>query len=85
MCVKKDIGELFLGKPDDLVLAYDAILQATETWTPNTQGASVHSIIFTSQKAWLIVKPMKKELDVKFYYGTTIESNLIKKVSKMGK
>ncbi len=85
MCVKKDIGELFQDKPDELVLAYDAILQATENWSPNTQGASVHSIIFTSAKAWLIVKPMKKELDVKFYYGEPISSDLIKKVSKMGK
>lgn len=85
MCVKKDIGELFLDKPDDLVLAYDAILQATESWTPNTYGASVHSIIFTSKKAWMIIKPMKKELDVKFYYHEPIESDLIKKRSRMGK
>jgi len=85
MCVKKDIGELFIDKPDDLVLTYDAILQATESWSPNTQGASVHSIIFTSQKAWLIIKPMKKELDVKFYYHERIESDLVKKISKMGK
>ena len=85
MCVEKDIGELFLDKPDELVLAYDAILQATESWTPNTQGASVHAIIFTSKKAWLIVKPMKSELDVKFYYSEPIASDLVKKTSKMGK
>ena len=82
MCTQKDIGELFLEKPDELVLAYDDIIQHIQHWKPFSQGASVHSIIVTSKKAWLIIKPMKKELDVKFYTDQPIASDRIKKITE---
>ena len=40
---------------------------------------------FTNNKAWLIVKPMSKELDVKFYYSENIHSPHIKKTTLWGK
>jgi len=80
MCTTKDIGELFIGKPDELVLAFDSIMTAVMQWQPNHVGASVHTIIFTNKKAWLIIRPMKKELDVKFYCDDRLESELIKKI-----
>ncbi len=84
MCTTKDIGELFLGKPDELVLAFDKIMTTVMAWQPNDVGASIHSIVFTNLKAWLIIKPMKKELDVKFYHSDKIESELIKKHTDYG-
>lgn len=85
MCVDIDVGELFIGKPDDLVLAYDKLTSVLEKWEPNTVGASVNTVVFTSEKAWLIVRPMKKVLDVKFYSDEIIESDLIHRTSMMGK
>lgn len=80
-CTNKDMGELFLGKPDELVLAFDALLQTTTSWTPNSVGTATHSIVFTNKKAWLIVKPMKTCLDIKFYYDTQLESDRFHKVT----
>lgn len=82
MCTTKDIGELFLDKPDDLVLAFDRIMTSVMVWKPNDLGASIHSVVFTNKKAWLIIKPMRKELDVKFYYHEHIHSGLVKKYVK---
>ncbi|MEQ9299507.1 MAG: DUF5655 domain-containing protein [Cyclobacteriaceae bacterium] len=79
MCTTKDIGELFLDKSDELVLAFDRIMMEVMLWQPNDLGASIHAIVFTNRKAWLIIKPMKKVLDVKFYHSDKIESGLIKK------
>ncbi|TRX60574.1 hypothetical protein FNH22_05860 [Fulvivirga sp. M361] len=79
MCTTKDIGELFLGKSDEMVLTFDRIMTEVMLWQPNDLGASIHSVVFTNRKAWLIIKPMKKELDVKFYYSEEIDSPLIKK------
>ncbi len=84
-CVVKDIGELFIGKPDELVLAFDAILRNVEDWEPNTYGASKNAVVFTSKKAWLIIKPMKTELDVKFYSDLELESNQFHKVGTWGR
>lgn len=80
------MGELFIGKPDELVLAFDDILMGVAAWEPSSVGTAKHAIVFTSKKAWLIIKPMTKELDVKFYNDTPLESRKLKKVTaSMGK
>lgn len=40
-------------------------------------GAFVHSVVFINKKAWLVIKPMKKLLDVIFYHKDRIDSALI--------
>lgn len=80
-CTNIDMGELFLGKPDALVLALDKLLIETSNWMPNEVGVAKNTIVFTSKKAWLIVRPMKNVLDIKFYYSEELESDIIHKRS----
>jgi len=82
MCTQKDIGEFFVGKPDHLVLAFDRLLSEVLRWEPQSVGASVKSIVFTNHKAWLIVRIMTKEIDMKFYHSEKQDSHLLKKVGK---
>lgn len=84
ICVIKDVGELFVDKPDEIVLAWDALTQLVMAWQPNVYAASTKSIVYTSQKAWLIIKPMKVQLDIKFYCDERIEDPLIKRHSAYG-
>lgn len=79
------MGELFLGKPDELVMAFDGILMGVADWKPNSVGTAKKAIVFTNKKAWLIIKPMSKELDVKFYNDTPIDSSRFKKITPFGK
>lgn len=78
------MGELFLDRSDELVLAFDAIMTAVMQWQPNEMAAAKHSVVFTNKKAWLIVKPMKKELDVKFYVREMIHDPLVRKTTSYG-
>ncbi|MEM6525414.1 MAG: DUF5655 domain-containing protein [Bacteroidota bacterium] len=82
ICTTKDTGELFLDKSDELVVTFDSIMTAVLEWQPNYMGASTKSVVFTNKKAWLIIRPMKKELDVKFYNFERVDSELIKKYAK---
>jgi hypothetical protein len=79
--VSLTIDDLLVGKPVDLVLTFDQILIGVIEWEPCTVGTSKNAIIFTNKKAWLIVKPLAKELDLKFYYHERIQHPLIKKVN----
>lgn len=81
-CVAQDLGLLFLDKPDNLVLAFDGIMSAVLQWEPNAMGASKNAIVFTNKKAWLILRPMAKELDLKFYYDEVIPHPLVKKTAE---
>lgn len=78
-CSTRDVGELFIGKPDALVLAFDSLQQEVMKWKPNDLSAAKHSVVFTSKKAWLIVKPMKEVLDLKIYHKNELNSVLIHK------
>ena len=82
ICTNKEVGELFIDRSDEMVLAFDRIMTSVMLWKPNDMGASLHSVVFTNKKAWLIVKPMKHELDVKFYYREHIHSDLVKRYVK---
>lgn len=84
-CTQVDMGELFLGKPDELVMAFDGILMGVADWEPNSVGTAKKAIVFTNKKAWLIIKPMSKELDVKFYNDAPIDSSRFKKITPFGK
>ena len=84
-CIIKSIDELFVGKPDDLLLAFDKVLLKVFEFGDISVGASVNTIIFTNKKAFLIVRPMSKLLDLKFYYHEAIKSAKFHKVGEYGK
>ena len=84
-CVSQDLGRLFEGRPDHLVLAFDTLMTAVLDWQPQTVGASKNAIVFTNKKAWLIVKPLRAELDVKFYSDEILDSPLVKKITLWNK
>ena len=79
ICVKKDVGELFVERPDELVLAWDKLHQILIGWKPHAYAATTKSIVYTSKKAWLIIKPHKNFLDVKFYHSQEQNSSIIRR------
>lgn len=84
-CTDTTIDDLFEGKPDDILLAFDQVLLNVFEFGDISVGASVNTAIFTSRRAFLIVRPMSKLLDLKFYYSEPLKSAKLHKVGKMGK
>jgi hypothetical protein len=84
-CTTKSIDDLFEGKPDELLLAFDKVLLDVYEFGDLSIGASVNTVIFTNKKAFLIVRPMSKVLDLKFYYSQELKSAKLHKVGMMGK
>lgn len=84
-CTTKSIDDLFKGKPDDLLLAFDKILIDVSDFGDVSIGVSVNTVIFTNKKAFLIVRPMSKVLDLKFYHNQELRSANLHKSGKLGK
>ncbi len=84
-CNEKTLDELFEGKPDDVLLAFDRIMTEVVNWEPCSLGAAKKAVVFTSKKAWLIARPMTKVLDVKFYNDEPLDSRIIHKIDIWGK
>ncbi|WP_020567085.1 DUF5655 domain-containing protein [Neolewinella persica] len=79
MCNDITVDDIFAGKPDDLVLAFDEVLLAVMDWEPNHIGAATKAIVFTNKRAWLIVRPMSKLLELSFYSSGELSSSAIHK------
>ena len=83
-CTTKSIDDLFKGKPDDLILAFDQVLLQVYEFGEITVGASVNTVVFTNKKAFLIIRPMSKLIDIKFYSYLEFKSPKIHKSGPWG-
>lgn len=79
MCAQVSIDDLFEGKPEELLLAFDKLLISVIDWDPCSVGATKKAIVFAKGKAWLIARPMTKWLEIYFYYPEKIEHRYIHK------
>ena len=66
-CVKVDIDSLFENKAPILITLFDKLLLEIADWSDVNISATKNCIVFVKSQTFLIIRPMKKELDIKFY------------------
>ena|ERR1700722_17154809 len=66
-CARISIDSLFDGKPAELVLVFDKILAEVADWSDVLVSTTPNCIVFVHRKTFLVIRPMQKVLDVKFY------------------
>ena len=76
-CVKVSIDSLFEGKAEELVFVFDRLLSEIIDWENVAVSATQNCIVFVHHQTFLIIKPMRKELDLKFYSATQQENELV--------
>lgn len=76
-CVKVSIDSLFEGKTEELVFVFDRLLSEIIDWENVVVSATQNCIVFVHHQTFLIIKPMRKELDLKFYSATEQENELV--------
>ena len=80
-CQKIEIDELFVDKSDEVVLAFDTILQQVSSWENVEISATKNCIVFVKNKTFLVLKPMKKHLEAKFYSNIFLDDETLYKCS----
>jgi hypothetical protein len=83
-CVKVNIDDLFKGKKEELVYVFDQILAEIIDWEGVAASATQNCIVFVRTQTFLIIRPMKKELDIKFYLPEKSDSEQIFKSTLYG-
>lgn len=66
-CERVSLDSLFEGRSPELILAFDKILAEVADWEKVLVGVTPNCIVFTRRVGFLIIRPMKKWLDIKFY------------------
>jgi len=84
-CQRVDLDSLFVGRSAELVLAFDKILAEVADWPDVLIGVTPNCIVFTRRVGFLIIRPMKKELDIKFYSAVAHPEKPVVKSAAVGK
>ncbi len=85
-CVKVSIDSLFEEKAEELVFVFDKLLSEIVDWENVAVSATQNCIVFVHNQTFLIIRPMKKELDLKFYSATQQEEEpILKSIFYSGK
>jgi len=66
-CARVSVDSLFDGRPAEMVLAFDKLLAEVAGWEDVIVSTTPHCIVFVHRKTFLVIRPMQKVLDVKFY------------------
>jgi hypothetical protein len=78
-CVKVSLDSLFEGRPAELILVFDKILAEVADWDDVLISTSKNCIVFVHKRTFFVIRPMQKQLDLKFYSATKPESPIIMK------
>ena len=84
-CARVSLDSLFAGRPAELILVFDKILAEVADWDDVLVGTTPNCIVFTRRLTFLVIRPMKKELDVKFYSKEAHPERPIVKSTAWGK
>ena len=79
-CAKVEIGDLFKNKAIELEFVFDKLLAEIVDWQDILVSATKNCIVFVNSQTFLVVRPMKKELDIKFYSERPIDASQIYKI-----
>ena len=78
-CAKISLDTLFAGRPPELVLVFDKILAEVADWDGVLVSTSPNCIVFVHKQTFFVIRPMQKQLDLKFYSATRLEETMIAK------
>ena len=83
-CKQISIDDLFLNKADNIVLAFDRLLEIVSQWSDVEISATKNCIVFVKNKTFLVAKPMTKCLEIKFYSNHIIDDERLYKCAIWG-
>lgn len=83
-CKESSIDELFISKPDHVVLAFDRLLSLVSEFENIEISATKRCVVFVRNKTFLVAKPMSKCLEIKFYSKEPIEDDQLHKCQLWG-
>lgn len=84
-CKKVSFADLLQGKPTELMNVFDKLLEKVTHWPGVSASATKSCVVFIASKTFLVVKVMKKELDLKFVLPQESDEFPIYKKQSYGK
>lgn len=78
-CAKISLDDLFRGRSPELMLLFDKLLAEVADWPDVLVGTTPNCITFVHRQTFFVIRPMQKQLDLKFYSVVKIEQPPVNK------
>ena len=78
-CAKISLDSLFAGRSPELILVFDKILAEVADWEDVLVSTSPNCIVFVHKQTFFVIRPMQKQLDLKFYSAVRLKGPIIAK------
>lgn len=83
-CAKVNLDDLFKGKSIELMLLFDKLLAEVADWPDVLVSTTPNCISFMRNKTFFLIRPMQKQLDLKFYSRKQMQDAIITKSNLYG-
>ncbi|ASU36348.1 DUF5655 domain-containing protein [Mucilaginibacter xinganensis] len=85
-CARISLDDLFKNKPDELLLLFDKLLAEVTDWPDVLAGTTPNCITFVHRQTFFVIRPMQKQLDLKFYSDKKlVDPPVIKSIATAGR
>lgn len=84
-CIRKSPDDLFLRKDPVIHLLFRKLHKKLSTWKSVEGSATKNCIVYVAKTSFLIIRPMKSALDIKFYLSEATEDFPVYKTEPWGK
>lgn len=84
-CLQKPVAELFEGRPPVLKQLFDTLVADLGSWSGVRYSATKNCIVFLGRQTFLVIRPMKLALDLKFRLQEANDGFPVYKVSRWGR
>lgn len=84
-CAKISVESLFEGVPMELELAFDQILAEVASWENVAVSTTPNCIVFGHRKTFLVIRPTRKFLELKFYTKEPLPEGSVTKTTSYPK
>src|SRR5687767_4827514 len=83
-CMQKPLESLFVKKEAIVYTLFTQTHQKVKTWKTVQASATQNCVVYVAQSTFLIIRPMKSALDIKFYLTQPSEEFPVYKVDAWG-
>jgi Domain of unknown function (DUF5655) len=84
-CVRKPVKDLFDNKEPQVYELFKAVQKKISKWKDVKFSATENCVVYIAASTFLIIRPMKKALELKFYLSETINDFPVYKTDVWGK
>lgn len=84
-CIQKPLEEMFANREPSFYTLFTQVHQQLVKWKAVQASATQNCVVYVARRTFLVIRPMKSALDIKFYLDVLVDEFPVYKTESRGK